>query len=427
MVRKILVVNVHSSRNAGDAALTLAAVKQLKDNFPGCEVTLAMDDPDSHYGDGVAIGSLFQWVKERGHWRWGQLAYLLPATLIPALTYRLTKRSFYALTPRSWRRLLDAYSDADLVVSKPGGFLYSSGRGISLLIALYSMWLAWVVGKPVYMFPQSVGPLSRRWERAATGYVLSKLRLIMAREPISMLQLEQCGISPERCHLLPDTAFAFEGVDAKTAETWLRSQGVNLDVGPLLGMTTVNWSAQNALFDRQDAYERGCAAAIRSFIVNSGGRAVLFPQVTGPLASQDDRVSARRVAQKLSDLGEAVRVIEPPVHADVLRTAYQYMHVFVGTRMHSNIFAMSCGVPTIAIGYQPKTRGISSSVGMEEWSIPIEDVDDVSLAKLLDRLCHERSAVAQRLERVIPALRDRAQLPGKMIQQDYAGLTGEAG
>lgn len=424
MGRRILIVNVHSSHNAGDAALTMATIGQLRAIFPDCDVTLAMDDPDSHYGDGLAIGSPIQWVKPCTTWRWSQLALLVPATLIPAVTHRLKKRAFYALTPKAWQGLLKAYANADFVVSKPGGFLYSSGRGLSMLVALYTMWLALIFGKPVYMFPQSVGPLLHSWERAAVGGVISKLRIIAVREPFSLSQLRQCGVPSERCNLLPDTAFAFQGASEQDAARWLLEQGVRIGDGPWLGMTTVNWSAQSATFERQEAYERGCAAAIRSFVERHGGSAVLFPQVTGPLPSQDDRVSSRRVARELLDLGDAVHVIESPVSADILRTAYSFMDVFIGTRMHSAIFAMSSGVPTIAIGYQPKTSGIANLVGMERWSIPIEQVDDSVLVMLLNRLWNERESVSQYLKGVIPLLREQAQLPGKMIEDDFTTLVG---
>ena len=44
---------------------------------------------------------------------------------------------------------------------------------------------------------------------------------------------------------------------------------------------------------------------------------------------------------------------------------------FVGSRMHSNIFALQQGVPVVAISYQPKTEYIMYSLDLSDYSLPI--------------------------------------------------------
>ena len=52
---KILVVNLHSSANAGDDVLTQETVRQLYAAFAGASVTLAMNDPDSYQGPAATV------------------------------------------------------------------------------------------------------------------------------------------------------------------------------------------------------------------------------------------------------------------------------------------------------------------------------------------------------------------------------------
>ena len=47
MRTKIALINIHSLRNAGDAALCMVTIQQLKECIPDCELTLVMNDPDS--------------------------------------------------------------------------------------------------------------------------------------------------------------------------------------------------------------------------------------------------------------------------------------------------------------------------------------------------------------------------------------------
>ena len=128
MAKYILLINIHSSDNAGDAALTRVTLDQLKQYFPGFGVTLSMDDAHSHVGWERVVGSIFTWVKgsdseNRSYWKIWNLLCVLPVSLFQLLFWRITKRTASWLIPRGLRAIIQAYLDADLVVSKPGGFL----------------------------------------------------------------------------------------------------------------------------------------------------------------------------------------------------------------------------------------------------------------------------------------------------------------
>jgi colanic acid/amylovoran biosynthesis protein len=417
---------VHSSRNAGDAALTKVTLEQLAQAFPECRITLAMDDPHSHQGMGAAIGSLFNWVTRvaadgQPRWRMMGLLWMLPASLTPVVTQRLFKRTWFGLTPASWRELMEAYLRADLVVSKPGGFLYSSGRGVTLLVSLYSLTLALLAGKALYLFPQSIGPFLFGWECRLLRVVLSKARQVMVREPISANQLNQCGLSSQQFKLMPDMAFAFKGAPPAEALGWLKAHGIDPAAGqPLMGMTAINWGWQNPRFTAQARYEKAFAAAARYFVEELGGKVALFPQVTGPLSSQDDRVPARRIAQLAGHLGDAITVIEEVLPPEMLKAAYGFMDIFIGTRMHSNIFALSQGVPVIAIGYQHKTSGIARMTGVEDWAVEIGALDERLMVEKLQRLWVQRQAVGDHIREVMPAIIQAAGQPGEITAADYA-------
>lgn len=420
---EILIINVHSSRNAGDAALTLVTLEQLKQHFPHCHFVLAMDDPQSHSGEGQAVESFSSWVKKGDEWRIGSLVWLIPGSIIPILTHRLFGKAVFAFTPKGWRVLLQAYIQAHMIVSKPGGFLYSSGRGVNLVISLYAMALGLLAGKPVYVFPQSIGPFSRRWEHLLAKWVLKRVRVVMAREPISLRQLQSWGLTSRCCYLLPDPAFAFSGAPVSAAEEWLRSHGIRLaQDGPLLGMTVIDWRAQNPHFGLQARYEAACVGALRFFVEQYGGKAFLFPQAWGPSASQDDRIPARRIAGQLGDLAHSVLVIEEPLSPDLLKSVYGLMDLFVGTRMHSNIFALSQGIPVIAIGYQHKTQGIIRMIGLDRWVIDIQQVSEQTLIEMLNELWKEQNVVRARLKQIIPTLVQQAKQAGAIVAADFSLL-----
>ncbi len=46
------------------------------------------------------------------------------------------------------------------------------------------------------------------------------------------------------------------------------------------------------------------------------------------------------------------------------------MDLFLGTRLHSNIFALVAGVPVVAVAYQYKTFGLMEMIGLKHGPSP---------------------------------------------------------
>jgi colanic acid/amylovoran biosynthesis protein len=427
-MHNILIINVHSLKNAGDAALSQVTIDQVKSNFPQSNITLILDDPDPRSDNVNMVSSLNAWLQpstSNGRTKWSifHLLMFIPATLIPLLIYRLFNFRFLYLTPGKLHNLLNSYIDADIIISQPGGFLYSSGRGFVLLTKLYSLGMALIAGKPLYLFPQSFGPFFQKWEKRVVQWTLSGAQIIMAREPESYNLLNSIGIPESTLLLIPDLAFAYQGKPKTFGEKWLKDHGVVSERSiPLLGITVINWSAENKRFLYQDEYESAIASATRFFIEHHAGIAVFFTQVRGPSMSQDDRIPTRRVIDQLRNLSESVIFIEDPLPPDALKSIYGCMDIFIGTRMHSNIFALGERVPVIAIGYQHKTRGTMQMLDLEEWTLEITDLKAEQLISKLSSLWNGRKAVQEKLSKSVPHLVDQAGQVGKILLKNFSHL-----
>ncbi len=406
----VLVINAHSYRNAGDAALLEVAINQIHQIGKIDNVTVSLDDPYNYVGPGRPVGSLITWIKRGAHWRICRLLYLSFAAMVSVLFYKYVGHALFLPMPRGWRETIEAYLRAEVVFTKPGGFLYSSGHGLSFIISTYSMILALAAGKPLYILPQSIGPLHHQWERLLVRFIFSKARMGFVREPISILELQKCGLQPEKYRLIPDMAFAFPSASLDEAKSWLRDVE-NIDIEsldrPLMGITLINWAGQNRNFRFQRRYEDACAAAIHFFLEQWGGQVFFFPQVCGPLEIQDDRIVARRVVNSLSDPDHCILIKNQPP-PQIMKALYGFMDIFIATRLHSAIFAWSQEVPTIAISYQPKTIGVAQMLGLEDWVIDIEDVTSDSLSEMLINLWGKRREMKAYLHKVIPNLVQRA-------------------
>jgi colanic acid/amylovoran biosynthesis protein len=427
---RILIVNFHSSWNAGDDALVKEALHQLQASFPEASFTLIMDDPESYCGEGETLGSFTKWVKSSqagtlGHWMWRRFPVFICSIFFSLLSYYICGYPWIPFVDKDNARLLKAYFSADLVISSAGNFLYSSGKiGLAYLLTVFSILFAWMIGKPVYALPQTLGPFKRKLDRCMARQVLSRLQLILVRDPISAGILQDWEIPEERWKLCPDIAFALtETARDEEALAILHRNGVILrEDEPLLGITLTQWGAQSRWFKAQEAYEASIAAAVRSFVNNMGGRAVFFAQVQGPTIYEDDRVAARRVTVSLRDLGDRVVLIEEWCPYTVLRAMYGKMDLFLGTRLHSNIFALTAGVPVVAIAYQYKTRGILQMLNLDPWIIDIEEVSGDSLDQLIEEAWIRRDQLKRQIHDALIEIQRDAALAGTYIASHYVAF-----
>lgn len=426
---KILLINIHSTDNAGDFALMKESIRLIEENFPEpTTVILVMDELSEKINSYTQKISLYNWVFETNHVRKTRLSIsrtlLLPfLTLPPLLIFRLCGHFLKWLTPESLRDLLQAYCETDAIVSIAGGYLYSSGRGTTLALKMYSLLLALILNKPVYLLPQSIGPFNKTWEKWMARIVLSRTRIIMVREPISLQVIRNCNVLAPKIRLIPDLGFGFRGVDKRVLDTWLIDHHIYIQQLPALGMTVIDWSAQSHGFLHQERYEQSCIQAASYFIEKIGGVVYIFSQVLGPTIGQDDRRISERIASGLQAYPGKVFQINLPITPEILKSIYGKMTIFLGTRMHSNIFALSEGVPLLAIGYLHKTQGIMEMLDLGYWVIDINKVEPDQLRVRLDELYCQRTEIKKHIQIKMQEIKSQLKVAGPLIYADITNLT----
>ncbi len=294
---------------------------------------------------------------------------------------------------------------------------------MAFLMSVGAMAYAVLLGKPLYSMPQTLGPIRFPWEGWLLGWIARRMRLVFVRDPITMKLLQSVKGWHDGCMLVPDVAFLFLGGEQAHGQKVLNS-AVSQLYTPKLGVTLINWQAQNLQFKGQTRYETAVGTAIRTFIEQTHGQVFLFSQVRGPSKAEDDRVPAQRVHDMLADLENHVVLIEEEqITADSLKAAYGLMDIFMGTRLHSNIFALTAGIPAIMIQYQYKTRGVVEMLGLEKWVIDIDAVTVANLSEKLMSLWGQRQTVQHEINQAITKTVKQIEQVGVLIAADFKTLS----
>jgi colanic acid/amylovoran biosynthesis protein len=415
---RVLITNAYSARNRGDAAIILGMLDSLRSSDPFRDAEIRVSSAD-HPADAArypvdtvpsfhALKNRFSRSPTLNNLYF--LGVLLPASLLWVAGWRLARID--VPLPGKLRGLMQAYAGADLVVAAGGGYLYTTSAthgNVVLFINLYCFLCAVLLGTPAALYAQSIGPFAgRRQERLVRG-ALSRAIVVEVREEVSRRLLEGWRMATP-VHEVVDAAFLLRAREPQGC-----AEIVERGDGPLVGMTVRRWFRD---LEQQTSYERTMASFVDWLVKERDAIVVLLPQVTFTEGHDDDRETARRVASRTS-AGERVRLVEEDLGAAEVKWLCGKMDLFVGTRMHSNIFALSGAVPTVAIAYQPKTSGIMSDLGLGEWAVPIEDLALGELQRLFDAVVERQAEIREQLARAIPELEARALEGGRLVADAF--------
>ena len=394
---RVVITNNHSMLNAGDHMILRETLRMLRAADPNAEIDLVFNEPASAelaFPDYRIHASPVNWVaslRPDGSYalagrtaRWGYLLLLL----LSALWFRATAQALFPFFDARKRALMRAIAHADLVLVCGGGNFYTSNAYDGLTgwfgFTLSCCATALLMGKPLALLPQSIGPFHSTSQRRAMAAIVRRARLTCVRERASLRVLEELGCA-QRALCLPDMAFGAQVDAAEAARSVLERAGApHQEAKFRVGISLLNWSDQYPQFQGQNHYEDAVLACIDA-ITAQGGQVVLFAQCCGPSAAEDDRRTSVRIHAQVADPGR-VHVVAEQVPPDVLQAAYERMDYFIGTRMHAVILALNAGTPALAIGYLHKTRGVLEELGMRERCLDIGTITSEQLLGAFEQL-----------------------------------------
>lgn len=423
----ILIVNIHSSKNAGDLALLECTIHQLQAAFDHPKITLSCNWPKEEY----FLNSGFEVVQApwflsglNGKTLPGQLISFLYGAVSSMATRVKTAPSHRQLT--GWERLFEAYRRADLVVGVAGNQFYSTGKfGWPFPVSLMSVYLAYKFRKPFYTMPQSIGPLRRGWERILLKKVYQPARIIHVRDEVSHDLVKDIGIPNEITFYEPDPAFNFPPVERDQAIQCLSEYGYQPD-NLALGVSVLGSMGRTLPDGSISNYYKILAAGLRRFLEHTSVNVYLFSQVTGPTTVEDDRLGAATVANLLNDYKDRVVYVDGVIAPAMLKACYGLMDFFIPSRLHSGIFALGMNVPCLFIGYLSKTRGVLRSIGLEDWVIDLQDFTEEYFLQKMQFHWDARNEMAQKLRLLMPDIMQQTAKAGQRIADDYHRYAGKS-
>lgn len=320
---------------------------------------------------------------------------------------------------------------ADALLDASGGDsfsdLYGAGRFATVVMPKL---LATTIGRPLHLLPQTYGPFADPDHHRVATEIVRTATTAWARDEDSFVALRELAgqdFDPTRHRQGVDMAFGMDPVEPELSDD-LR---FFLDrPGPVAGfnLSGLLLNDPNAA-DRYGLvydYERVVRSAIAA-VLDDGGRVLLVPHVIGASGQIDaDPAATLRLAESLGRSPDEVRVAPSYDDPRIVKGLIAKLDWFCGTRMHATIAGLSSGVPTAAVAYSIKTRGVFESCGQGD-RVVTTDTDTADAIDLLaaawadrDRTAAELAA-GQRPETVRAARAQLDELLDEIIAADRTG------
>lgn len=264
--------------------------------------------------------------------------------------------------------IVKAISKADLLISGGGSLLQDATSIRNTYYYLSIMGLAKLLGKPVMLYSQGIGPLYRQSTRKAVGFMLKYVDRITVRDSISKEELHSLGITD--VEVTADAVLAMHQGDLSVGADILHRHHCNMSKEKKrIGIAVRSW--------KEDTAYRKSLAAVLSDLKEKDDAEIIFI----PMSHPDDTMEAREISSLMTT---SSIVLEGPFTTEEQVSLSGNVDVMIGVRLHALVFSSLMEKPVIGISYDPKITSFLHMIGQE----PIGTMKELNSQKLYER-CRE--------------------------------------
>lgn len=423
-MKKYLVIPPCSDFNRGDQALVWETVRFAKDaGFDGDYYFMAEDKEPVKQSIEHGLKSVIPILEHPSkkfrsknnitmNWilflKWGGVALidlvwsfllLTPLRNLIAVFFSKEKKKSYKL-----------FKDADAVFVKGGGFIHSYGGKTAfyyIYFQLYHIFLAQVLGKNVYICPNSFGPFKGYGVKMLVRRAFHNVKMVVSREGRSAKMCEKYLNMDIPAY--PDFGFFLPNAPQGDKTTFLKKHNIPTD-RKLVAITAR--PHRFLLSDEPINAYQDFILSMRSFVqwlYKEGFFPVFIEHVYAVNNHENDSYCIRQIVKGMKS-HEYVYFADRTLNCYALKRIYSYFDYIVGTRFHSMIFSMANLVPGIAITYiGNKGEGIMEDIGLQDYYLQIDSVSCDSLKEKFLYLIQTESSVKEKISRYLILAQEQRQ------------------
>lgn len=304
---KIVISGYYGFANAGDEAMLSALVTSLREYISDAEITVISGNP-AMTGANHQVRTVHR--------------FNLPG-------------------------IVAAVRSCQILISGGGSLLQDVTSARSIYYYLFIIRLAEFFGKPVMLYAQGIGPVTRPRARKAVRSVLQKVQMIGVRDADSQTELEVMGVTAPPIYVTADAVLSMRPADREIGAAILQSRNLK-DRRKKIGIAVRDWQGLTA-------YKKALAESADALYRLYEGQIVFIP-----MQHPADSATAKEI---MSYMECPAVSLESAYSAAELMSLLGAMDVVIANRLHALVFASLMGVPVTAISYDPKIDSFINLIG----------------------------------------------------------------
>lgn len=258
--------------------------------------------------------------------------------------------------------------EADMIGAISGGDSFGDIYGLGRLVYVsLPQFLVLLLGKPLVLLPQTIGPFKGLPAKAIARYLVRRAEVVYSRDRTSFEAIKPLlGSRQSRLKFSYDLGFALEPAAPSALPTgWPdlvnpKRPCVGLNVSGLLFMG--GYTKKN-MFGLQLDYPALVRRIIDYFIREAAADLVLIPHVFGDSMESDAAICAKLYDELSYSFPDRLHALRGMLDQHQIKHLIGRCDFFVGSRMHACIAALSQGVPTVSLAYSNKFIGVMEPIG----------------------------------------------------------------
>lgn len=216
------------------------------------------------------------------------------------------------------------------------------------------------------------------------------------------------GWPEEKLEIIPDLAFAFDSLAETPTEGIIRKIAKKENISGLsqedflVAMTARNWSFPGQPNPQKllDRYLRAMIEVIIELRRRYRAKIFFIPHCL------EDIEFVETLYSSLEDVTD-VHLLRGDYSPEELREILREFQFLIGTRIHSNILALTAGIPVIAIAYEiHKGFGILEMAGQREFVFDISRLDPKALLAAAETIMARQTELRAAIQQRTSALRE---------------------
>lgn len=267
------------------------------------------------------------------------------------------------------------FKDVDIVCASNGGDSYSDIYGLKrLFLAFLSIIAPQILKKKVVFTPQTLGPFYSLPAKIMAFFNLKLANKVFVRDTKCDKFLSKIGIKAEL---------------SRDISSYMLPEKINYTVSP----NTVGINVNGLMWENNYVGLENCFDSYKELIrkvtkevINRGYNVLFVPHTyaVNDFIAENDYTAIKELIKDFDT--NSVSALDEEYTAPQLKYIISQTDFFIGSRMHSNLAALTTSTPTVALAYSYKFDGTFKMFDVPECVIQIKDMPKDKITDVVSKI-----------------------------------------